>query len=225
MKLPVSKRLLACADLVRPGDRVADVGTDHGYLAIHLLKSGRAARVFAADVARQPLERARQNAQRYGIKEGISFYLSDGVQNLPREFDVLLCAGMGADTIIGILEAAPWLRDGGYRLILQCQSSQNELRRYLGQQGWRICREVLVRDRRFLYTVLEAMPGGGPLSPGQQYVSPALLDAGGPLLGDYLDQCRRSVERAAVGLANAGDPGAVYYQAALRELLNMEGQR
>lgn len=225
MKLPVSKRLLACADLVRPGDRVADVGTDHGYLAIHLLKSGRAARVFAADVARQPLERARQNAQRYGIKEGISFYLSDGVQNLPREFDVLLCAGMGADTIIGILEAAPWLRDGGYRLILQCQSSQNELRRYLGQQGWRICREVLVRDRRFLYTVLEAMPGGGPLSPGQQYVSPALLEAGGPLLGDYLDQCRRSVERAAVGLANAGDPGAAYYQAALRELLNMEGQR
>lgn len=225
MKLPICKRLLACADLVRPGDRVADVGTDHGYLAIHLLKTGRASRVFAADVARLPLERARRNAQRYGVLEGISFYLTDGVQDLPREFDVLLCAGMGADTIIGILEAAPWLRDAGRRLILQCQSSQNELRRYLGQQGWRISREVLVRDRRFLYTVLEAVPGGGPLSPGQQYVSPALLESGGPLLEDYLDQCRRSVERAAVGLAKAADPGAAYYQAALRELMDMEGER
>ena len=60
MKLPISKRLLACAAFVEPGQRVADVGTDHGYLAIYLLQSRRASRVLAADVAEQPLARARE---------------------------------------------------------------------------------------------------------------------------------------------------------------------
>ena len=62
MKLPISPRLLACARLVEPGQRVADVGTDHGYLAIYLLLTHRASQVFAADVAEKPLARARENA-------------------------------------------------------------------------------------------------------------------------------------------------------------------
>ena len=86
MKLPISKRLLACAAFVEPGQRVADVGTDHGYLAIYLLQSRRASRVLAADVAEQPLARARENARRFGVREGLSFPLCDGVRGLPRDF-------------------------------------------------------------------------------------------------------------------------------------------
>ena len=140
MKLPISKRLLACAAFVEPGQRVADVGTDHGYLAIYLLQSRRASRVLAADVAEQPLARAMENARRFGVREGLSFHLCDGVRGLPRDFDVLLMAGLGAETMVGILRSGPWLRGGRYRLVLQCQSSQNELRQYLSEHGWEITR-------------------------------------------------------------------------------------
>ena len=117
MKLPISKRLMACAAWVDPGQRVADIGTDHGYLAIYLLRSGRARRVLAADIAPQPLERARENARRFGVQAGLSFHQCDGVRGLPRDFDVLLMAGLGAETMIQILQGGPWLRTGGYRLI------------------------------------------------------------------------------------------------------------
>ena len=187
MKLPISQRLLACCDYVSPGAVVADVGCDHGYLSIHLLETGLARQVYASDIRPGPLDSAVKNANKYGVSQHISFYLSDGVQALPRDFDTLVCAGMGADVMISILDKAPWLRDERYRLILQCQSKTPMLRRYLSQTGWTIRREQVLRDGRFLYTVLEALWGPGePLTPGQCHVSPALLNGNGPLLPEYI---------------------------------------
>ena len=225
MKLPISKRLLACAAFVEPGQRVADVGTDHGYLAIYLLQSRRASRVLAADVAEQPLARARENARRFGVREGLSFHLCDGVRGLPRDFDVLLMAGLGAETMVGILRSGPWLRGGRYRLVLQCQSSQNELRQYLSEHSWEITREEPVRDGKFLYTVLEAKPGCQSLTPGQHFASPALLASGSPLVGEYLAFCRQAVEKVVLGLTGLGGPKYEYYSAALKELREMEAMR
>ena len=225
MKLPISKRLLACAAFVEPGQRVADVGTDHGYLAIYLLQSRRASRVLAADVAEQPLARAMENARRFGVREGLSFHLCDGVRGLPRDFDVLLMAGLGAETMVGILRSGPWLRGGRYRLVLQCQSSQNELLQYLSEHGWEIPREEPVRDGKFLYTVLEAKPGCQSLTPGQHFASPALLASGSPLVGEYLAFCRQAVEKVVLGLTGLGGPKYEYYSAALKELREMEAMR
>ena len=132
MKYPaLSNRLKACCEFIKQGDRVADIGCDHGYLSIHLLKSGIAASVIAADINPMPLDSARKNAAKYEVSDKITFCLSDGVQSIPRDFDTLVCAGMGADTMISILNAAPWLKDSKYRLILQCQSRRPELRQYL----------------------------------------------------------------------------------------------
>ena len=225
MKLPISKRLLACAAFVEPGQRVADVGTDHGYLAIYLLQSRRASRVLAADVAEQPLARAMENARRFGVREGLSFHLCDGVRGLPRDFDVLLMAGLGAETMVGILRSGPWLRGGRYRLVLQCQSSQNELRQYLSEHGWEITREEPVRDGKFLYTVLEAKPGCQSLTPGQHFASPALLASGSPLVGESLAFCRQAVDKVVLGLTGLGGPKYEYYSAALKELREMEAMR
>ena len=178
MKLPISSRLLACAGFVCPGDRVADIGCDHGYLGIHLLTKGIAKSVIASDVNEQPLQSALRNAHKYGVADKMSFYLSDGVRNIPRDFDTLVCAGMGGDTMIHILEAAPWLRKEQYRLILQCQSKTPMLRQYLSEQGWRITEESVLRDGKFLYTVMEVIwqPEYPRLSLGEWYFPPALLE-------------------------------------------------
>ena len=189
MQIPLSPRLQVCAGLVCPGDRVADIGCDHGYLSLHLLLSGIASSVIAADINEMPLRSAMRNAEKYGVQDNIRFYLSDGVRKIPRDFDTLVCAGMGADTMVSILEAAPWLQNSQYRLILQCQSKTPMLRKYLSDEGWRIQRETVVRDGRFLYTVMEVLwqPDGPRLTAGECYFSPALLQDTSPEKKAYLD--------------------------------------
>ena len=187
MKAPISNRLLACCDYIAPGDRVADVGCDHGYLGIHLLLTGLACRVIAADIRPGPLECAVKNGEKYGVSDRMVFCLSDGVQSVPRDFDTLVCAGMGADVMVSILEKAPWLRSSRYRLVLQCQSKTPTLRKYLSETGWTIRREQVLRDGRFLYTVMEAVWALSPaLTPGQCYISPALMESGSPVLPEYI---------------------------------------
>lgn len=187
MKLPISNRLLTCAGFVYPGDRVADIGCDHGYLGIHLLLNGIAQSVIASDINEGPLHSALINAEKYGVKDQMTFCLSNGVRNIPRDFDTMICAGMGGDTMVHILEDAPWLRNSQYRLILQCQSKTPMLRKYLSQQGWRICEESCLRDDRFLYTVMEVcwQPDCQPLTTGEWYFPPALLENPGEALPAY----------------------------------------
>ena len=218
MKLPLSHRLLACCGFVRPGDRVADVGCDHGYLSIHLLQSGIASHVYASDVRPGPLSSAKRNAETYGITDKIDFFLSDGVQSLPRDFDTLVCAGMGADTMVSILSAAPWLKSGSYRLILQCQSKTPSLRRYLSENGWEIHQETVLRDGRFLYTVMEVQwnPEAARLTVGQWYVSPALLKCAAP---ERLEYCRWVVEGLRLAVQHRPD---AENQQALIELEEMK---
>ena len=178
MKLPLSDRLLVCAGFVCKGDRVADIGCDHGYLGIYLLKNGIASSVIASDVREGPLQSAIRNAHKYGVNENMTFYLSDGVSNIPRDFDTLVCAGMGGDTMVHILESAPWLKNEQYRMILQCQSKTPLLRRYLSENGWRIYEESVLRDGKFLYTVMEVgyRPEYPKLTVGEWYFPPALLE-------------------------------------------------
>lgn len=179
MKIPLSGRLLACCDFVTPGDRVADIGCDHGYLGIYLLSKGIASEVIASDINEGPLQSAVRNSEKFGVRDKVRFYLSDGVRNIPREFDTMVCAGMGGDTMVSILSAAPWLQSAQYRLILQCQSKTPLLRKYLSETGWRIAKEKVLKDGKFLYTIMEVLwqPDQPKLTPAQCYISPALIES------------------------------------------------
>lgn len=219
MEIKLSKRLALCAGFVCPGDRVADIGCDHGYLSIYLIQKNIAASVIASDVVEGPLQSAVRNAAKYGVSNKVRFYLSDGVQSIPRDFDTLICAGMGADTMVSILENGRWLRSREYRLILQCQSKTPMLRQYLTQTGWRITEESVVRDGRFLYTVMEVIwEPGHTLSPGECYFPPALLENPGPELPEYYRQTVFRLRRAVQGQKEQADPEMV---AALQELLSL----
>ena len=217
MTIPLSKRLQACADFVSVGNRVADIGCDHGYLSIYLLKNNIAASVIAADINEMPLQSAVRNAGKFGVQNKISFYLSDGVRNIPRDFDTLVCAGMGADTMISILDAAPWLKSQKYRLILQCQSKTHLLRKYLSDNHYDIKQETVLRDGRFLYTVMVIGwdPSSPALTPGQLYFSPALLINPTPELPEYYQSILFRLRRAIHG---QGDQAAPELCNALNEL-------
>lgn len=215
MNLPLSKRLQACCRFVAHGDRVADIGCDHGYLGIHLLREGIAKSVIAADINEMPLQSAMRNAEKFGVRDKMTFHLSNGVANIPRNFDTLVCAGMGADTMISILSAAPWMRSAQYRLILQCQTKTPMLRRYLSDNGWHITEESVLRDGRFLYTVMEVCwePDYPKLTVGEMYFPPALLENPGNELPAYYKSIIFRLKRALAGQKENADPqliGALY---------------
>ena len=222
MKIPLSARLLACCNFVTPGDRVADVGCDHGYLGIYLLKNGIASSVIESDVNAMPLESAKANAAKFGTLDKTTFCLSDGVQDIPQDFDALVCAGMGADTIISILDSAPWLQTSRYRLILQCQSKRPELRKWLSDNGFHIRRETLAKDGKFVYSIMEVVYNPGhPLTLAQTYLSPALLSSGHPLLEEYCSRVLGGLRITVEGLKRSGGEGLSHFENILNQLEEM----
>ena len=226
MKLPLSTRLLACCRFVNKGDRVADIGCDHGYLGIHLLQEGIATSMIEADINEGPLDSARRNAAKYGMTDKMSFHLSDGVQSIPRDFDCMVCAGMGADTMMSIIHnASGWLKDPKYRLVLQCQSKRPELRQWLYDEGFRINRETLAKDGKFVYSIMEVIydPGHG-ISPAETYITPQLLEDRHPLLPEYYERVRSGVELTIFGLKRAEDDRLPIYENILTDLTAMEEQ-
>lgn len=230
MKIPISKRLLCCASLVPENARVADVGCDHGYLGIYLIQQGLASHVTATDLRPKPLEKARSNSRAYGAADRMEFFVADGLKAVePGRVDTIVCAGMGGDNIAGILAAAPWTRDPAYTLILQPQTSGNDLRRWLGENGYAILEERLVEDGGFLYFTLLARYGGGRrLTPGEQYLSPQLLACGSPLLPAYFERVLGGLQRAVDGIrASQKEEERArlpYYERALEEVRERKRQ-
>ena len=224
MKLPLSTRLLACCTFVHPGDRVADVGCDHGYLGIHLLQNGIASSVIASDVNEMPLQSARDNAAKFGCADKMTFHLSDGVRSIPRDFDCMVCAGMGADTMISIIHhSADWLKDPRYRLILQCQSKRPELRQWLYDSGFRINRETLAKDGKFVYSIMEVVydPGHG-ITPAETYITPQLLEDNHPLLPEYYQRVMHGVRVTVDGMKRSGSDQLPILETILADLAALE---
>ena len=145
----LSARLAAVAALVEPGSRVADVGTDHGYIPIYLVQTGIADRALAMDVRPGPLERARAHVDRLspGCRERIETRLSDGLKALsPGEADTVVIAGMGGELMIRILDEGRHMWDSLRRLILSPQSELQKVRHFLSQEGFCILGETMVKD-------------------------------------------------------------------------------
>ena len=131
--LQLQPRLQLLADMVPQGARLADIGTDHGYLPVWLMQQGRIASAIAADIG----------------PRGIA----------PHEADTVVIAGMGGETIIQILTDSPWPRTSGCTLLLQPQTKVELLRRWLSENGYACRDERLVWDKGKLYVVLQMAAG------------------------------------------------------------------
>ncbi len=154
------KRLIAAAALIKHGSRVADIGTDHGYLPIYLVQNGICSKVYACDLREKPLANATANIGAAGA-EGIAVRLGNGLDAVrPDEIDTAVICGMGGEVIANIIDRAPWLRDEKYSLILQPMSSAYDLRKYLSAQKYRIISETAVENEGRLYTVMSVRYSG-----------------------------------------------------------------
>ena len=156
----LSKRLSAIANLIPEIGGVADVGTDHGHIPLWLHKKGHKGKIFASDINSGPLDKARAYAHEHGASKDICFLLCDGLEDIPPdEVKTVVIAGMGGETIAGILSFAPWTRKEGRRLILQPMTKSEELRLWLFENGYKVLSEQLVEDGK-VYEILTACGGG-----------------------------------------------------------------
>ncbi len=197
--LQLQPRLQLLADLVPQGARLADVGTDHGYLPIWLLSQGRISSAVAADIAPAPLDHARRTAAEYGITEGLSFCLCDGLQGLSlQDADTLVIAGMGGETVIHILSQASWCQDAKL-LLLQPMTKVALLRSWLANNGYMIRQERLVWDKAHLYPVLLVVGGQGPaLTAAEEFCG--VNNQTDPLFPAYLQQQIERLDKILSGL-------------------------
>lgn len=223
--LHLQPRLRCLADLVPQNARLADIGTDHGYIPVYLLQRGRVSCAIAADIGAEPLEHARRTAEEYGLTEQIDFRLCDGLTGIrAEETDCILIAGMGGETIISILEKAPWLTAGGQRLLLQPQSRQELLRTWLTEHGFRILREHLALDKGTIYNVMQVEAGvRQPLSEAELYGG-VNLEAD-PLYGEYLDWQINKMARSVKGLRLSKNDDAKQRAYELERLMAMLGEK
>ena len=155
--ITLDKRLSVVAAMVRPGSRLADIGTDHAYLPVHLVQAGVCPGAIASDIGAGPLDAARHTVTANGLTSEIALRLGDGLSTVTaEEVEDIAIAGMGGETIAAILEAAPWVKDGRLRLILQPMTKAEDLRRWLLTNGFAILEERLIQDKRHLYPVMAA---------------------------------------------------------------------
>lgn len=154
-EINISPRLLSAADFVRQDAILADIGTDHAYLPLFLLRNGKINRAICSDVNEGPLATARANAEAYGLSDKVEFVLADGAAGISDRgvTDYSIC-GMGGELIADIIDRAPAMRSPEARLILQPMTRRGELTRYLYSHGFSVECEAYSQDAGKAYVTL-----------------------------------------------------------------------
>ena len=186
--MQLSIRMQAVADMVTPGGKVADVGTDHGYVPIYLIEQNKAFHAIAMDVRKGPLARAGENIVRFGCSGRIETRLSDGLERLePNEADTVIIAGMGGLLTVRILEAGLEVLKTVKECVLQPQSDLDKVRQFLHQHHFCIVQEKMLIDEGKYYTVMRVVHGEeSPYTEAEDLYGRHLIDDKSPVLAKYL---------------------------------------
>ena len=156
--MQLSLRLSAIADMVTTGNRLVDVGCDHGYLPVYLIQQKKIPSAIAMDVRKGPLSRAKEHIRQYGLEEYIQTRLSDGLENLKAgEGDTLVIAGMGGPLMERILTDGQSVRDSFSEMILQPQSDIPHFRRFIQSQEFQIVEEKMVEEEGKFYPMMRVV--------------------------------------------------------------------
>lgn len=157
--MELSKRLQAVADLVTPGYKIVDVGTDHAYIPIYLVEKEIVPMAVAMDINKGPLERATEHIREYKLENQIQTRLSNGLQHLHKEeVDAVILAGMGGNLIVNILSDNMEKTESLKECILQPQSEIAKVRAFLLEKGFSFIQENMVLDDGKYYPMMKVVP-------------------------------------------------------------------
>ncbi len=195
----LSLRLLAVADLVHPCNRLYDIGSDHAWLPIHLVRRGICKLATASDIGPGPVAVAMRNIKHAGLQEAIDTAVTFGLDgHLIQPDDAIVMAGLGGLEMIDILGREPRICQ---QILLQPQKSAPELRRWLADHHYQIDDELLVLDRSRLYTIISVhyetdLTQPVVLSLTEAVIGPVLLRQRPELFSEHLDRLASHLRKA-----------------------------
>ena len=197
----LSDRLENILELVPKGLACADIGCDHGFMAIELVSRGISPKVIASDLRTGPLERARENVEKAGLSDKISLIISDGFSAIePGSVKTAVIAGMGGMLIRDILISGMDCIKQMDEFIVQPQSNIPEFRNFLRLNGFEIKRNNVLIDAgkyyfpmRIRYTGKSEDGADPSITPEDRYGADLIKENRG--LSDYLDAEMSSYER------------------------------
>lgn len=212
--MKLSRRLETIASFVPEGSAVADIGTDHGYIPIHLVLEGKAKHAIAMDVRKGPLLRAQAHIHEAGLEAHVEVRLSDGLLKLEQnEADCVVIAGMGGELIIHILEEGRGLWEGIPHWVLSPHSELDKVRRFLEEQEFFIERETMIKEEGKFYTVMGINRMNKAGEKDEREISyrygRSLIESKDPVLKEYLKKEEEQLEQIMSGLSESQTEAAV----------------
>lgn len=180
----LSMRLERVAANVPLGARLADIGSDHGYLPVALMRRGAITAAVAGEVAMTPFHAAQRTVRENSLERQITVRLANGLAAIKPEDGItaISVCGMGGETIRDILDSGKAHLSGLERLILQPNGGEQPVRQWLMDNGYRILNEELLQENRFYYEIIVA-----------ERVEPAAYSAEELYFGPLQMQARSSV--------------------------------
>lgn len=216
----LSRRLQAIADLISPTALVADIGCDHGFLAIYLIQQRIAGHVIAADINSGPLRRCMDHVMENGLQNCITTIQTDGLTGLPA-CNAIVIAGMGGFLMYRILTDSPDVTGAANELILQPQSELAQFRQNLTEMGYCITEENFIIEDGKYYPMMKAVKGSMHLTPLECLYGPILLRMRNKNLHSFLLFEREQKLAVREQLINAGTDNSTRRLAELDSELQM----
>jgi len=201
--MQLSKRLSAVASLITEGSRLADIGTDHGYVPIALVETGKILSAVAMDVNKGPLERAQEHIREKHLEDRIKTRLSDGVRALDeKEADAVLIAGMGGMLVIRIMDEGRKHWTSVKEWVLQPQSDLDKVRRFLAKEGFEITAEKMIKEDGKYYPMMRVVYGSPYTCDEKEYYFGKLLIEGrNEVLKEWLKREEVKMKQVIEGLS------------------------
>lgn len=189
--MKLTDRLLKIASLVDRDKKIADIGTDHGYIPVYLLNEGVINYAILADINKGPLENAKKEVTRNKLTEKVDLRLGSGIEVLKKgEVEEVIIAGMGGSLINEILMANETVAHTTEKFILQPMQNPEDLREYLYKNGYEILDECLVREDHRIYEIIVCKYKNLPPSekdPIYYEIGEKLIQKNDPLLREFIE--------------------------------------
>lgn len=211
----MSKRLKAIADAVDMDAVLCDVGTDHAYIPINLLKRNIIKYAVASDINQGPILRAKANVRKHGLDDKIKLVVSDGLDSIDmKRIDTVIIAGMGGHLIADIIKRAP---KKGIKYILQPMTMGEELKRFLFENGFKIIAEKLAVEENKMYNIITACDGEEKYTEIDLFIGKCLLND--PFLPEYTKKLKNKWQNIIKQRKKSVDADTLYYEKLIKGLI------
>ena len=183
--MKISDRLKELSTFVDENDKLIDIGCDHALLDIYLCDEYKNLKVIASDIHEGALKSAEKNIDKFKMNNRIDLRLGDGLTIVNAdEIDTILIAGMGFNTIKRILSNDTKMTNVK-KIVIQSNTDVVKLRKFVIRLGFKITRELLVKDNDIIYTIIEFKPGSEKYSYEEIYFGPRILDNKDDIFYEY----------------------------------------